>query len=194
MLIRVWSLLTVIVISAILVYWWWGCEGGAASRHHVISSVIVEVLAREWCGSIMMDKILEAMLGQAITIGRWRRWRSYLYHFHGGIAVKWLPLGERGSFCMCSEYASKSSCQAGSALIAKRLKISLEELLAVPQWWCRRSLKIWLSCLPSPTVWTTKASLTSYWGRRSLVERKRKLELELQKLNGWTLSSVKMIV
>jgi len=45
-------------------------------------------------------------------------------------------------FYMYSEYASKSSFPAGSALTAKQLKISLEELLAVPQWWCRRSRKI----------------------------------------------------
>jgi hypothetical protein len=58
------------------------------------------------------------------------------------IVVKRLPLGGRGSFYMYSEYALKFSFPAGSALTAKQLKISLEELLAVPQWWCRRSRKI----------------------------------------------------
>lgn len=46
----------------------------------------------------MMDKMLEAILDQVVTIERWRRRRSYLYHFRNWRILELLPMGDRGSF------------------------------------------------------------------------------------------------
>jgi hypothetical protein len=85
----------------------------------------------------MMDKMLESMLGQVVTIGQRRRWRSYLYHFRGRVNLKWSPMGKRRLFPICMrKRASKSGSPAGSEPTANQFKNSFEESLAMAQ--CRR--------------------------------------------------------
>jgi hypothetical protein len=72
--------------------------------------------------------MLEAMSDQVVTIGRWRRWRSYLYHSHNvnpEMAIFW---GKKLAFYVFEGYASKSAFLAGSGLTAKRIGVLVEDL------------------------------------------------------------------